>query len=482
MKTLTHPAAQEWILSGRALDPEESAGLSEHLACCPQCREFAAFQQELLVAVPQIAPAVTHSEREVRQRTAAIQARLKQRTAATRFFHGTRALILLFSALALVALLAFVIVRLIPEQTRLTLGGLAKTPTAVQVSPPVPSATPLATPGGSEKTPTAVLATRPPASATPLSTFSAKLTPTVQVTDEQVLAKALLNTDQNVYCSWMILGYGTQEIYAWVLCELQVEPQSAASVPVVIHLDSAGHYEQVDIPRDGNLYAPDVLRLFPPNVQSDILGQNLTLQGLEWGIAQRKTGVFKVPYVTLAFPMDIPGCTWKSEPLSNLAASTAPGLSGWKSVIQAGTGFSLSIPPDWSASQAGLDCGAGLVEPYFLALQPPYEHYQVTIGFHRPDLPVYITRTGTPAGDFIDAGQVSFFGNGIPVQRLVYLGRDMAVFYNGSGEFAAEGNLFTLSLDIISDPKNNESIPLDVEDQARQILASFQAYPPTLPT
>ena len=53
-------------------------------------------------------------------------------------------------------------------------------------------------------TPTAVQATRPPASATPLSTFSAKLTPTVQVTDEQVLAMALLNTDQNVYCSWMI--------------------------------------------------------------------------------------------------------------------------------------------------------------------------------------------------------------------------------------------------------------------------------------
>src|SRR5450759_4848062 len=130
MKALTHPAAQEWILSGRALDPEESAGLSEHLACCPQCREFAAFQQELLVAVPQIAPAVTHSEREVRQRTAAIQARLKQRTVTTRFFHGTRALILLFSALALVAMLAFVIVSLIPEHTRLTLRGAAKTPTA----------------------------------------------------------------------------------------------------------------------------------------------------------------------------------------------------------------------------------------------------------------------------------------------------------------------------------------------------------------
>ncbi len=689
MNTLTHAAAQDWILSGRSLKPEEAADLSGHLAGCAECRRFAAFHQELLAAVPGVAPSITHTEGELRQRIASVKTRLKPRSASARVFHVTRAVAFPLSAVAVIILLAFLIARLIPEQTRLTPGGAA-TPSPVQTSAPSPTAGPTQAPTftpvvspfqsvldvfplvpGAQWTYTdteyapapndaaqtvqgvfeitdrvveaqavgpayfahiqrrvtqlnadpawAAQAQNPPAdaewwyivnagqvysspvmpsdpqnfpynsltlefqfplkvdakwcpnrgakgfvdpsiptpqpcaadigarivrSATPYqsaagtfptcyllddvyntgdtlqtfcdgagvvarkfdhpgtrfgyawelksfisgaaSTAAASPTPppTSQSTDEQALAKALLSQDQNVYCSWQILTPPTAtDLYAWALCELQVSPNSAVSAPVAVHLDASGHYAQVQIPRDGSLYAPDIRQLFPTEAQTIIFDRTFDLVRLEWGIAQRKAGELRGPYILPYIPSEYPGCTWQNRPLADLPASANPALSGWKTVTRSEYGFSLSIPSDWSAAISGWDCGKASIEAHSLYLQSPDGRYQLTVGFRQPDQPYWITRTGTPAGDFVEAGTVSFFGKALPAQRLVYQSRDMAVFYNGSSEFAAGGILFTLSLDITSDPQNKLSIPADVEDLSRKILESFQVYsPPSSPT
>ena len=150
MNALTHALAQEWILSGRDLDPEEASELASHLAGCPQCRDLAAARDELAAVVPHLYPPVRNSEGEIRRRTALVQNRLKQKTAASRIFHGTRSLAYPLAAVALLAVLAFVIARLIPEQTRLTPGGPGRTPSDVRAISPtstlLPSITPTASP------------------------------------------------------------------------------------------------------------------------------------------------------------------------------------------------------------------------------------------------------------------------------------------------------------------------------------------------
>jgi hypothetical protein len=302
--------------------------------------------------------------------------------------------------------------------------------------------------------------------------------------NEQVLAKAVLQSDAKAYCSWQILGQDTNGIYAWVLCEMQVAPFSSASMPAAIQLDGQGHYMQVSIPRDGALYVEDVQKLFPADVQTIVLGREIDNQGLEWGIAQRKAGKMTTAYTIPFFPGN-EACKWVMQFKQDLLVASGEAKNGWKTYTQAEDGFALDVPSDWDVFEIRVVCPDGQDEPHSLYLRLPDPSYQLTISFRIPDQPVYITRTGTPAGDFVDAGTVSFLGVELPVQRLVYQdqgqARDMAVFYSGGGEFLAGGLLFTAGLDIMQDPKNNQSIPADLEDLAKRVLESFRSLSPAGP-
>ena len=231
MTHLTHLSAQEWIQSGKALDADAQARLGKHLASCAECRDYALFQAELAQGVLQIYPYTRHAERDIRQKAGAAGLALEKKHMANRIFHGIRVVVGLGVSLALLLVLVVLAPRLLPERG----SGVAETPQKTLGSGIQPTQTPAVT-----ASPTLFISPTPPSTGTP----------TVFLPNEQLLAQAILHSEEKAYCSWQILGQGTNAIYAWVLCEMQVAPFSAASVPAAISLDGQGHYQQVQIPRD----------------------------------------------------------------------------------------------------------------------------------------------------------------------------------------------------------------------------------------
>lgn len=324
----------------------------------------------------------------------------------------------------------------------------------------------------------------PGSASTPLLPTATQVAPLL--TDEQVLAQAVMGNDKKTYCSWEILGYQAQGEYVWVYCVAQdAASPEIKSLPVVLMLDDYGHISQVIVPGNGAAYADDVKNLFPPDVQQTIAGiqkatSDFTVQALQNGIKMRASGEINAPYTLPLFDPGRQSCNWDRKPAQDL--SHARHSVGWQTVSVPETGFTLNSPDRWGVSESWYTCAKGPNTPHYLFLQPPDQSYLLTIGFRLPDQPVWISRTGTPAGDFVDAGTLTFMGKKVPIQLLVYEKRVVAVFYNGAAEFPASGILFTLSLDITSDPNNDKSIPVDLEIQAVRILASFQLMPSPTPT
>ena len=99
---------------------------------------------------------------------------------------------------------------------------------------------------------------------------------------ENVLAKSLLSflPPEEVLCEWEILGRSEQEVYVWAVCTSIIssgtspisgtEIFSSPSTPAVIHLGEDGSVQSVEIPGAGSFYAPDINRMFPPDVQEEI--------------------------------------------------------------------------------------------------------------------------------------------------------------------------------------------------------------------
>jgi hypothetical protein len=308
-------------------------------------------------------------------------------------------------------------------------------------------------------------------------------TPVVIIPKEQLLAQAMLNSDAKAYCSWRILAQETFEVYAWVLCEQQVAPYSQASVPAAISLDGSGNYLQVTLPRSGTNYADDVTRLFPENIRTTILNNAIDISKLQWGIDQRKAGTMASAYIIPA-PIDTSTCNENNWVKKNLPVAGGADKAGWKTYTQDVFGFALDVPATWTVTENWIVCGSGEQLPHSIGLDSADSSYRLLISFRMPDQAVVITRSATPAGDFMAAGNATFLGVRLPVQHLVYQGqgtpRNMAVLYAQSAEFLARGILFTASLDIINDPQANKSIPTDIEAQAVRILAS--ARPVSIPS
>lgn len=90
---------------------------------------------------------------------------------------------------------------------------------------------------------------------------------------QNALAQKLLPTSysqETVLCEWELLGQSGQEIYVWAFCQTTSSIPSAKSAPAVVYLGSDGAVQSVETPGDGSFYAPDVHRLFPPDVQEKI--------------------------------------------------------------------------------------------------------------------------------------------------------------------------------------------------------------------
>lgn len=85
-----------------------------------------------------------------------------------------------------------------------------------------------------------------------------------------------------------------------------------------------------------------------------------------------------------------------------------------------------------------------------------------------------IVRSGVPAGDLIMRGTVTFLGQELTKNVLVYQGKDKAVLYNNAGEVQVGDLVFAISLESNRSDYESIVIPEDIQEQADKILESFE--------
>ena len=92
---------------------------------------------------------------------------------------------------------------------------------------------------------------------------------------EDALAKALFPSSfiaNEFLCEWEILGQADQEIYVWAVCMSIFSVESTGlpyylEMPAVIHTETDGAVQSVEIPGGGTHYAADIRRMFPSVAQ-----------------------------------------------------------------------------------------------------------------------------------------------------------------------------------------------------------------------
>ena len=120
--------------------------------------------------------------------------------------------------------------------------------------------------------------------------------------DERVLARAILPFADIAFCNWQILGKNTQEVYAWVFCQMMDFPNSATSTPVVIKIDAAGHYSQVVYFEAEEL----TLELLPAAVRKRVIEGDVELDALTKRMAERLVDPSLPPLIITTGALDVP--------------------------------------------------------------------------------------------------------------------------------------------------------------------------------
>jgi hypothetical protein len=103
---------------------------------------------------------------------------------------------------------------------------------------------------------------------------------------EPALAEHMLR-DQAGLCEWEVWGQAENVLYLWALCESA--SGAAVSAPAVVQVGTDGHVVEVITPGDGEQYAQDVRRFFPPKVQDRIFGHPFDAQAALKRIALRRS-------------------------------------------------------------------------------------------------------------------------------------------------------------------------------------------------
>lgn len=125
---------------------------------------------------------------------------------------------------------------------------------------------------------------------------------------EHALGEKLLGNDpfaDDVICEWEILGQFEQEIYVWAKC-MSTMPISdknifwQSSVPAVIILGVNGTVQDVKIPGAGTLYASDIHKMFPANVQERIFNNRIDYHRIADHLEWRLTHPEEPPLVVLS--------------------------------------------------------------------------------------------------------------------------------------------------------------------------------------
>lgn len=119
--------------------------------------------------------------------------------------------------------------------------------------------------------------------------------------DERVLAIAILPFADRAFCNWQILGKNKQEVYAWVFCQMMDFPNSASSTPVVIKIDTDGHYSQVLYCEAEEL----TLELLPAAVRKRVIERETELDALTKRMAERQVDPSLPPLIITAGALEV---------------------------------------------------------------------------------------------------------------------------------------------------------------------------------
>jgi len=90
------------------------------------------------------------------------------------------------------------------------------------------------------------------------------------------LAKLVLSQAGDIFpdyesalCEWDILGRSDREVYVWARC---FAPHAGDTKPAVIHLETDGSIQKVEVPFHGSAWESVIQKLFPADIQEKIEG------------------------------------------------------------------------------------------------------------------------------------------------------------------------------------------------------------------
>lgn len=126
-------------------------------------------------------------------------------------------------------------------------------------------------------------------------------------------------------------------------------------------------------------------------------------------------------------------------------------------------GFSFIYPPGWMPVEL----------PNRVSITYQGSAIALRIWVKQPAEDVTIVRTGVPAGDLVERGMVTFLGQALIKNVLVYQGKDKAVLYNNAGEIRVGDLIFAISLESNHSDYESIAIPENIQEQADKILESF---------
>lgn len=151
------------------------------------------------------------------------------------------------------------------------------------------------------------------------------------------------------------------------------------------------------------------------------------------------------------------------EPTSTIIPPIESTVEVWQEYTNADYDFRFRYPPSWT-----------LVErPNMLALVYRGASIILGIGFKRSGEEVELQQYGGAAGDFVSRGTITFLGEEIEKDVLVFQGVDKEIHYNETSEINRNGLIFTLA---VKSNRNYDKaiIPEEIQVAADEVLATFE--------
>jgi hypothetical protein len=126
-------------------------------------------------------------------------------------------------------------------------------------------------------------------------------------------------------------------------------------------------------------------------------------------------------------------------------------------------GFKFSFSEEWTLAE----------EDHAVVLSQDTLTLRINHRRESEDIDPHFGRTGAPGGDFIYADKVSFMGQVIPAQAILYDLKYKAVFYNGTSPITVDDLVFSIVLEDLKTDYETLDIPETKQAEAKSILESF---------